>query len=353
MTAPITTENHSAHLPAPRSYCRTKIDDGTTIYYANFAAVRSALGLPARYTETAFAAQLDVPRDGYIWKRAFLPLPTTNHNTPVPNPNFPTPVWWSDWNSSAPVAASQFMLPDTLEQRKDIAERNLYIRVGIARDNFLHKDELFPVPSTEVEVEEVRGIRVCDGTNTYETNLGELMQQTHWTLNWYVLRAICDGAYGGYVFELSDAAKDALNAYLACFARDTRDPNTCITSFAASDFLPIEQYNRFGEIEFCFGSLQSAVTHTNLSAFVLRRKIDIWDSTTRSQYRFACPQTPATTSLSSVFPICQWRENTPINYFATYAEAASVLGCGTSTISRWCATGTTDIFGCTWTREKA
>lgn len=50
----------------PKSYCRTSISSGLSTYYQNFAAVRAALKLPKRYTETQFSATLGVPQNGYI-----------------------------------------------------------------------------------------------------------------------------------------------------------------------------------------------------------------------------------------------------------------------------------------------
>lgn len=264
----------------------------------------------------------------------------------VPNPNFPTPVWWEAWDGTAPVAATEFHTPDTTQARIDIAERNLGIRAGIAHENFAQKDTLFPTPTTEVGVEQTRGMRVSDGVNVFETNLFDLVGRTGWTLNWATLNAICGGAFGGYIFELTATVKDALTQYKNCFVRDmpSLPPNP------TSNFTPVEQYNRFGEIEYCFCSLESCAAHNNLTVAQLRRKLDVWVADSRIQFRLGCPQQPQTTI---TFPLVQFAvDNKPINQFNTYAEAAQLLECGVSTIHRWVETGETDRFGCFWRKTN-
>ena len=328
-------------------YKRTDLITGEEEYFT-FAEVKSKTGF--RGTRAAFDNCLDTYQCGEAcWETSYEPLPVTGLNCGETVTVDNTP-WWTDWTANTnptPVAAKQ--APDTREElRNEIYVRNLGIRVGIARDTFLHQDELFDHPFTEVDAGKPIGIRFDDGTNVMDCGLWEFIHTTHLTLNWHNIDHMLRGHLLGYNIELSDAARDALEEYRTLFRETANIPSM---EYVAGKTIPIEQYNRFGEIECVYPNARTAAKVNNLTMQQLVLKLHSWDDNSRIQFRYArqadIPQTD-----KIFFPLEQWMDGTLVNKFTTLQEASAALGYSKSVIGRWSLSGEVDNFGCTWKRIR-
>lgn len=273
-------------------------------------------------------------------KKTNLDLPLIGHNCDKPA-DTKVGEWWTIWvseNNPTTVARNRV----DSELRQQIYAENYGIRIGIAR-SLNENQKLVFAHTQEPEVAATEGIRIGDGVNVLDGNFIDLIETTHLTITKRVLCAILDGCYGHYTFELSDAAKQAFSRYLQQFS-EYEVPQ----QFVRGAINPVEQYNRFDEIEALYPNLETAAKAQSISNAQMLRKLNVFDADSRTQFRYALPQQ----STKNHTPLEQWKDGEIVNKFTTLEEAAKLLGVGKSTVSRWVISGQEDNFGCTWVRNK-
>lgn len=326
-------------------YKRTNKETGEEEFFT-FSQAKQQFGL--RISHAAFDAKLDTFEQdaGYSWETSYEPLPITGLNCGE-QVTIDDKPWWTDWITDDAVTTSiDAEKGATTELRQEIYERNYGIRVGIARDNWEHQNELFARPTTEVPIWEPAGIRVDDGTNILDMDLWSLIDRMHITLNWCAIRYIIAGKYDTYSFQLSSVALRALSDYEGYFEELWQPPQV---EYVAGKTIPIEQYNRFGEIQYVYPNLKTAAKANNLTMQKLLLKLNSWDDNSRVQFRYARDEDrPNTTKV--FFPLEQYKDGVLINRFTTLQEASAALGYSKSVIGRWTQTNDLDNFGCSWKR---
>lgn len=249
--------------------------------------------------------------------------------------------WWTKWVTTNNPANIERNRVDQ-ELRQQIYAENYGIRIGIAR-SLNENQRLVFAHTREPEVAATEGIRIGDGCNEIDGNFVDLIDTTHLIITKQVLQDILNGHCGNYSFELSDAAKRAFSHYLELFA-DYNVPQ----QFVRGIINPIEQFNRFDEIEVLYPNIETAAKVQHIGIAEMRRKLFSFDADSRTQFRYVFPQQPS----KNFTPLEQWKDGEIVNKFATLEEAAKLLGVGKSTISRWVTKGQEDNFGCTWVRNK-
>lgn len=328
-------------------YLRTNRSSGEEEVFDCFTAIPRKIR--GTLTKEAFNAQLaQFEQPDFVWTQVTQPLPIKFYHCGEGLTVDDQP-WWDNWTAEPTPSSTYYNKIEessTLELRQDIYERNYGIRVGIARDNWQHQDELFDHPTTEVPETGVRGIRIDDGINIWETSLWELIDELHVCLNYTSLRAMLDGTW--LSCKLGDAAKDALKQYLSLFALSSSFPSV---EYVTGKTIPIEEYNRFGEIIMLYPNAATAAKAYGLTPKTMRAKLCSWDDSSRTQFRYARTTDAVSTNAEKTYPIEQTDGHEVINRFATLEEAASILGYSKSVIGRWVQSGEEDNFGYFWRRK--
>lgn len=328
-------------------YKRTDLQTGEEEYYT-FAEVKEKTGF--RGTRAAFDNGLNTYQCGEAcWEISFEPLPVIGLNCGEPVTLDDTP-WWTDWTSTpTDPLEPQWTNSDTNDElRHEIYVRNFGIRAGIARDTFLHQDKLFSKPLLDVAYADPLGMRVDDGINVMDCGLWDFLDTSHLTLNWHNIDHLLRGHLLGYSIQLSDVARQALEEYKDLFRQTITIPSV---DYVAGKTVPIEQYNRFGEIEFVYPNLKTAAKANNMTMQTLILKLHSWDDNSRIQFRYARKDDiPHTDKI--FFPLEQWMDGELVNRFTTLQQASAALGYSKSVIGRWTQTGEQDNFGCIWKRIR-
>lgn len=115
--------------------------------------------------------------------------------------------------------------------------------------------------------------------------------------------------------------------------------------------IPIEKYNRFGQLIITYPSVEIAAAENGLTVQALKNKLHIWDENSKEQFKYADAADEAKNSII-IFPWVQLKDNKPINQFRTLQEASEQLGFSKSQIERWVKNKETDNFGCSWIKVK-